>query len=83
MVRSTIFGIVEIVFNLFITGVVLSSSLVRDYLYNYARSLIYTTAPTFTEIIAINCGLDFLEDGTADKVKLSFFYILKIIKFPW
>ncbi|KAG9315573.1 pyridoxal phosphate-dependent transferase [Chiua virens] len=47
-------------------AVLLTSELVRDYLLNYARSIIYTTTLTFANIVAINCSFDALEDGTAE-----------------
>ncbi|KAF8556492.1 PLP-dependent transferase [Imleria badia] len=47
-------------------AVFLTTELVKDYLLNYARSLIYTTTLTFANIIAINCSFDLLEDGTAE-----------------
>ncbi|KAF8054755.1 pyridoxal phosphate-dependent transferase [Lyophyllum atratum] len=46
-------------------AVVLTSILIKDYLLNYARPLIYTTALNFANIIAVDCSFDLLEDGTA------------------
>ena len=43
----------------------------RDYLLNYARSLIYTTSLSNANIIAADCSFDMLEDGEAEKVRLS------------
>ena len=42
--------------------------LVKDYLLNYARSLIYTTSLTFANIIAVNCSFDLLGDDAAETV---------------
>ncbi len=42
--------------------------LVRDYLLNYARSLIYTTSLSHANIIAAECSFDLLEEGEASKV---------------
>lgn len=50
-------------------AVVLTSTLIRDYLLNYARPLIYTTALSYTNIIAADCAFDLLEDGTAHSVR--------------
>ena len=50
----------------------LTSTLIRDYLLNYARPLIYTTALSNAAIIAASCSFDLLEDGTAEKVRASF-----------
>jgi hypothetical protein len=48
--------------------VLLTSTLIRDYLLNYARPLIYTTSLSNTAIIAASCSFDLLEDGTGEKV---------------
>ena len=53
------------------TAVILTSELIRDYLLNYARSLIYTTSLSYASAIAINCSIDLLEDGTTEKVKFT------------
>ena len=47
----------------------LTSVLVRDYLLNYARPLIYTTSLSHANIIAAGCSFDMLENGTAEKVR--------------
>ncbi|ETW82625.1 hypothetical protein HETIRDRAFT_245811, partial [Heterobasidion irregulare TC 32-1] len=49
-------------------AVVLTSVLVRDYLLNYARPLIYTTSLSHANIIAAGCSFDMLENGTAEKL---------------
>ncbi|KAF9525786.1 pyridoxal phosphate-dependent transferase [Crepidotus variabilis] len=46
-------------------AVVLTNALVHDYLLNYARSLIYTTALSYANIIAADCSFDMLDNGTA------------------
>jgi 8-amino-7-oxononanoate synthase len=56
------------------TAVLLTSTLIRDYLLNYARPLIYTTSLSNTAIIAASCSFDILEDGTAKKVPVSLCY---------
>ncbi|KAJ7286516.1 pyridoxal phosphate-dependent transferase [Mycena rebaudengoi] len=48
-------------------AVILTSTLIRDYLLNYARSLIYTTSLSFANIIAADSSFDLLMDGTAQK----------------
>ena len=53
-------------------AVILTSVLVRDYLLNYARSIIYTTSFSYASAIAIDCSVDLLEDGTTEEVKLIF-----------
>ena len=50
-------------------AVVLTNALIRDYLVNYARPLIYTTALSYTNIIAADCAFNLLEDGTAESVR--------------
>lgn len=49
-------------------AVVLTSPLVKSYLLNYARPLIYTTALNNATIIAIGCSFDMLEDGSTTHV---------------
>ncbi|KAJ6531071.1 pyridoxal phosphate-dependent transferase [Mycena capillaripes] len=49
-------------------AVILTSPLIRDYLLNYARSLIYTTSLSFANIIAADSSFDMLTDGTAQKL---------------
>ncbi|KAG6333032.1 hypothetical protein ID866_6056 [Astraeus odoratus] len=47
-------------------AVLLTTELVRDYLLNYARSFIYTTALTNASIVAVGCSFDMLANGTAE-----------------
>ncbi|KAI0090175.1 PLP-dependent transferase [Irpex rosettiformis] len=49
-------------------AVILTSELIRDYLLNYARSLIYTTALSYPQVISVDCSFDLLENGTAKKL---------------
>ncbi|KAI9507148.1 pyridoxal phosphate-dependent transferase [Russula earlei] len=49
-------------------AVLLTDRLIRDYLLNYARPLIYTTSLSNAAIIAASCSFDLLEDGTAEKL---------------
>ncbi|GJJ08171.1 hypothetical protein Clacol_002379 [Clathrus columnatus] len=42
-------------------AVILTTPIIRDYLINYARSLIYTTALSYANGISIDCSLDVLE----------------------
>jgi len=50
--------------------VLLTNTLIRDYLLNYARPLIYTTSLSNAAIIAASCSFALLEDGTAEKVRV-------------
>ncbi|KLO17384.1 PLP-dependent transferase [Schizopora paradoxa] len=52
-------------------AVILTSPLVKAYLLNYARSLIYTTSLSAASVVAINCSFDLLEDGTSSKLAQS------------
>ena len=52
------------------TAVLFTSTLIRDYLLNYARPLIYTTSLSNAAIIAASCSFDLLEDGTAERVRV-------------
>ncbi|KAF9048879.1 pyridoxal phosphate-dependent transferase [Panaeolus papilionaceus] len=47
-------------------AVVATNTMIRDYMLNYARSLIYTTSLSYTNIIAADCSFDMLIDGTAE-----------------
>ncbi|KAF2144809.1 uncharacterized protein K452DRAFT_349791 [Aplosporella prunicola CBS 121167] len=47
-------------------AIVLASPLTRDYLINYARTLIYTTAPPFPLLANIRVVYDYLARGDAD-----------------
>ncbi|KAF8490940.1 pyridoxal phosphate-dependent transferase [Russula emetica] len=49
-------------------AVLLTNTLIRDYLLNYARPLIYTTSLSNAATIAASCSFDLLEDGTAGKL---------------
>jgi len=51
-------------------AVIVTNTVVRDYLLNYARPLIYTTSPTYATIIAADASFDMLIDGTASYVRL-------------
>jgi 8-amino-7-oxononanoate synthase len=56
-----------------VIAVVLTNALIRDYLVNYARPLIYTTSLSYTNVIAADCAFNLLEDGTAESVRCAFF----------
>ncbi|CAH0051459.1 unnamed protein product [Clonostachys solani] len=47
-------------------AIVLSSPVVREYLINYARTLIYTTAMSFPNLASIRVVYDFLASGSSD-----------------
>jgi len=49
--------------------VIVTNIVIRDYLLNYARSLIYTTSLSFANVIAVECSFDMLENGTAQDVR--------------
>ena len=53
-------------------AVLLVPPLVKQYLINYARTLIYTTSLSYANIISANCSFDILESGRADEVRLQF-----------
>ncbi|CCL98773.1 uncharacterized protein FIBRA_00778 [Fibroporia radiculosa] len=52
-------------------AVILTNELIRDYLLNYARSLIYTTSLSYANIISADCSFDLLEDGTATELSTT------------
>ncbi|KAG6811655.1 hypothetical protein H0H92_006417 [Tricholoma furcatifolium] len=49
-------------------AVILTTTLIRDYLLNYARPLIFTTSLSNANIIAADCSIDFLVDGSASQL---------------
>ncbi|EJU05024.1 PLP-dependent transferase [Dacryopinax primogenitus] len=49
-------------------AVVLASPLIRNFLLNYARPVIYTTALAQFNVISISCTLDFLDKGIGEKL---------------
>ncbi|KAG8705350.1 hypothetical protein FRC11_009107 [Ceratobasidium sp. 423] len=56
-------------------GVVICDSLTREYLINYARSFIFTTAPTVASVIAMGCSFDMVDNGTTQKLAAQLFKI--------
>lgn len=53
-------------------AVLLIPPLVKQYLINYARTLIYTTSLSYANIISTDCSFDILESGRADEVRTRF-----------
>ncbi|KAL1734598.1 pyridoxal phosphate-dependent transferase [Schizophyllum commune] len=49
-------------------AILLVPPLLKSYLLNYARPLIYTTAPAYSAVVAADCALDVLEDGTTERL---------------
>ena len=45
-----------------------TSTLIRDYMINYARSFIYTTSISYANIIAVDSSFDLLERGALEPV---------------
>ena len=52
-------------------AIILGSALLRDYLINFARSFIYTTALPFQNLAAIHCAYDLLEKSDDETKKLN------------
>lgn len=46
-------------------AVIVTNNVIKDYMVNYARPLIYTTSPSYVNIIAADASFDLLRDGTA------------------
>lgn len=63
---------------------ILTTELIRDYLLNYARPLIYTTTLTYASIIAVDCAFDMLENGSAEVLALHLLdlskYFLELLR---
>jgi 8-amino-7-oxononanoate synthase len=56
------------------TAVVICDPLVRSFLINYARPLIYSTVMPRMNVAAINCSLDVLESGASEPVSPGNFF---------
>ncbi|CAE7169443.1 unnamed protein product [Rhizoctonia solani] len=56
-------------------GVVICDPLMREYLINYARSFIFTTAPTVASVIAMGCSFDMIDNGTTERLAVQLFKI--------
>ncbi|EAU85117.2 8-amino-7-oxononanoate synthase [Coprinopsis cinerea okayama7 len=54
-------------------AVILTTPLIKDYLLNYARSLIYTTSLSSAAIIAADASFDMLQNGVADQLAKKLF----------
>lgn len=52
-------------------AVLLIPPLVKQYLINYARTLIYTTSLSYANIISADCSFDILASGRAEEVRTS------------
>lgn len=63
---------------------ILTTELIRDYLLNYGRSLIYTTTLPYANIIAVECAFDMLENGSAEVLALHLLdlsrYFLELLR---
>ncbi|ORY77650.1 pyridoxal phosphate-dependent transferase [Leucosporidium creatinivorum] len=60
-------------------AVVLCSPLIRSYLINYARPLIYSTAMPHMNVIAIKTAFDMLEEGHGDAVAAHVHYLSTLL----
>jgi 8-amino-7-oxononanoate synthase len=52
-------------------AIILGSDLLRDYLINFARPFIYTTALPFPNLVSIHCAYDLLEESEKEIAKLK------------
>lgn len=59
-------------------AIVLCCAETREYLVNYARSLIYTTALGFPFLAAIRAVYELLTSGETEPVRLSFLWCIRI-----
>ena len=49
-------------------AVLVTNTLIWDYMINYARSFIYTTSISYANIIAVDSSFDLLEQGALEPV---------------
>lgn len=54
-----------------LAAAVLASPLIRNYLINYARPLIYSTTMTHLSALAVHKSLELLEEGGSEEVRCS------------
>lgn len=59
-------------------GVVLCSEVVRDYLVNYARTLIYTTAMSYPSLVALDVVYGCVESGQAEERRRQLMGLVKL-----
>lgn len=64
-------------------AITLCSPLVREYLINYARPLIYSTSLSFPSLAAIRAVYSLLEGGKTKPVRLVLFSFLRTPPPPW
>jgi 7-keto-8-aminopelargonate synthetase-like enzyme len=58
-----------------LTAAILGSATVRAALTNFARSVIYTTAPTFPMVAAMRAGYELLRTGATEQVRFEHFNV--------
>ncbi|KIL64396.1 hypothetical protein M378DRAFT_78315 [Amanita muscaria Koide BX008] len=58
-------------------AVLLTNRLIRDYMLNYARPLIYTTALSYATVLNISCSFDLLQDGTTETLANHLFNLIQ------
>ncbi|KAI4262740.1 MAG: hypothetical protein L6R42_002089 [Xanthoria sp. 1 TBL-2021] len=58
-------------------AVILGNSTVRNSLMNFARSVIYTTAPSFPLVACIRAGYDLLKTGATQKLQDNIQHLVK------
>ncbi|ROW15084.1 hypothetical protein VPNG_03413 [Cytospora leucostoma] len=59
-------------------GVVLCSGVVRNYLINYARTLIYTTAMSYPSLVALDVVYDCVASGQAEERRMRLTGLVKL-----
>jgi 8-amino-7-oxononanoate synthase len=64
----------------YILAVLFVSPVVRDYLLNYARPFIFTTAMAHSNVVALNCVLDLMEKGRMSTISQHLFSLCRIFQ---
>jgi 8-amino-7-oxononanoate synthase len=76
VLRPTIVGIEML--KLRLLAVVLCSEIAREYLINYARTLIYTTAMSYPSLASIRASYDFMISGRTEILRDRLRYLIRL-----
>ncbi|KAK5082688.1 hypothetical protein LTR05_006568 [Lithohypha guttulata] len=58
-------------------AVILSSHVIRSYLINYARPIIFTTFMSYPMLVAVKVAYDWLSDGKTESLSMRLFHLIR------